>query len=125
MREGQYQRALQNRWGAEWSTESLEPLVPAVVERAAAALRRRRRAQDAWEEIANAEWLTLTEVQFVERGTVVVAVRGRAYYEALCRQAGSLGRQLALLAPGTSGVRFVATDDAGQTVAERATKPPS
>lgn len=125
MREGQYRRVLQNRRGTGWRAKNLEPVVPAVVERAAAALRRRRRAQDAWEEIANAEWLTLTEVQFVERGTVVVAVRGRAYYEVLCRQAGSLGRQLAQLAPGTSGLRFVAVDDAGQTAAEWTTKPPS
>lgn len=125
MGEAQYERTLENRRGAGWSAETLQPVVPAVIERAAGALRRRRRAQDAWERIANPEWLTLAEVESVERGVVVVAVRGTAYYDVLRRQAGSLGRQLAQLAPGTSGVRFVAAGDAGQTVPKPARKPVS
>ncbi len=123
MGEAQYERTLENRRGAGWSAESLQRVVPGVVERAAGALRRRRRAQDAWEQIANPEWLTLAEVESVERGVVVVAVRGTAYYDVLRRQAGSLGRRLAELAPGTSGVRFVAAGDAGQIVPKPATKP--
>jgi len=123
--EAQYRRTLENQRGTRWSVESLQLVVPAVVERAAGALRRRRRAQDAWERIASPEWLRLTEVESVEGGVVVVAVRGTAHYDVLRRQAGSLGRQLAELAPGTSGVRFVAAGDAGQTAPKRATKPPS
>ena len=125
MGEAQYRRTLKNQHGAEWSQEILQTVVPAVVERAAGALRRRRRAQNAWEQIANPEWLRLTEVESVEGGVVMVAVRGTAQYDILRRQAGSLGRQLAELAPGTSGVRFVAAGGARQTAPKRATKPPS
>lgn len=122
MGEAQYQRTLQNGRGAGWSPESLQPVVPAVIEQAARALRRRRRAQDAWEEIADPEWLMLTQVESVERGVVVVAVRGAGRCEELRRRAGRLGRQLAELAPGTSGLRFVAAGDGGRAAARHATK---
>jgi hypothetical protein len=112
--EAQYQRTLQNQRRAGDGPESLQAVVPGLIERAAGALHRRRRAQEAWEQIAKPEWLALTEVQSVEGGIVVVGVHGAARRVELCGMVGSLGRQLAQLAPGMSGVRFVVADGGGE-----------
>jgi hypothetical protein len=111
--QAEYERTLKSRCAAGCRVDGLEAILPLVIEGAAGALRRRLRAQEAWERIANPKWLRVAEVEAVKGGVVVVAVRGAAYYEEVRQQAGRLGRQLAELVPGMSRVRFVAAADGG------------
>jgi hypothetical protein len=82
-----------------------------MLEQAGTMVRQRRLAQVAWERIERPEWRAATEVRSVERGVVVVAVRGVACCGELRSEAQRLGRELSGLMPAVRAVRFVLVAD--------------
>jgi hypothetical protein len=83
----------------------------AVVAKAVRGLRHRKRAADAWQRVAQPEWLAQTVVDAVEGDTAIIAAAGSTLAYELRRRSTALGQALAALVPGLRRVRFIVSGE--------------